>query len=144
MPRRGEPLSGFSHTPAGESSLLLPYRAVRVHFKPGLWARISPSFSDSEVVKESIYDWTAVSGRYLPGESVKDWLQRFRETWLQTGICPDPGMYEVESSPWLQEVSAENGRRPGLKHFLITGHDAFIEVLAEEWSWTTERVLEGW
>lgn len=103
---------------------------VVVSFGRSVHARFMPSWSDKEVVREVDYDWSAVpahSGVADPNEN--PFLQRWREQ----GTCPDSGFYEVGNSNWLLEV---NTRRP-LRHFLILGHDAYIEVLAKDWEWTS-------
>ncbi|MCP4600755.1 MAG: hypothetical protein GY847_09520 [Proteobacteria bacterium] len=126
-----------------EPSLDSPYRLVRIRFRNGLWARISPSYSDSEVLQEAVYDWRGVSGRYTGG-AAEDWLHVFKKTWLDTSVCPDPGMYVVENSRWLRDIEKQRGPRRELRHYIILGHDAYIEVLAESWEWAVEHALEGW
>ncbi len=115
-----------------------PYQLVVVTFKAGIWARWSPAYGDSDVIHESLYDWSAVPFRYREGEDVGEWLRRFRGEWIKTGLCPIPGIYEVENSKWRQNVAS------GYRHFLIEGHDAYVEVLAEDWSWKSLRVLREW
>ncbi len=127
-----------------QSPIQSPYRRVRILFERGLWSRMCPAYSDSEVVKESKYDWSAVVGRYKSGEDPPTWLRRFKVTWLDTSICPDPGMYEVENSPWLREIESVEGSKEELRHYLFLGHDAYVEVLAEGWTWKAERDLAGW
>lgn len=115
-----------------------PYQLVVVAFKRGLWARWAPSYSDTDAIDDSRYDWSAMPARYRDGEDIEAWLGRFAEEWRTTGNCPMPGFYEVEQSRWREET------RSTLRHFLIEGHDAFVEVLAEDWSWRSLRVLRDW
>ena len=119
-----------------------PYRLLRIVFKGSVGARMYPAHSDSQVVDESSYDWTQVPGRWSPGEDIYSYLERDRATWLQTGVCPDPRVYEVVNSPWLEEMQMESDQR--WKHYLILGHDAFVEVIAEGHEIIEGQVLGGW
>jgi hypothetical protein len=115
-------------------------RIVKLTFDCAAWARMYP-FDSDESVFDSNYDWSAVGGRdFEPNPDPEDWgeelweesVKRFRQQWGRTSICPDPGMYEVYASPWLQETGASD---IGLKHYMILGHDAYIEILASSWRW---------
>lgn len=104
------------------------YRLVRIVFESGAWARMSPAHSDTQVVNESEYDWSQVSEDWSPDQDVLESVDRDRERWRQTGVCPDPRVYEIASSNWLRETGAlEDGR---WHHFLIMGHDCYAEVIA--------------
>lgn len=110
-----------------------PFRMVRVNFVDGYQVRIRPSASDLEVIPENAYDWSAVSSSLLPNETIEQNVERTRSSWLKTEICPDPGMYEVQNSPWLtNEIEKQSA---GLRHYIILGHDEYIEVLAKGWAW---------
>jgi hypothetical protein len=115
-----------------------PYQLVVVTFKSGIWTRWSPAYGDADVIHEDLYDWSAVSFRYREGDDTVEWLRRFRNEWRTSGLCPIPGIYEVKQSLWLQGVASS------YRHFLIEGHDAYVEVLAEDWSWKSQRVLRDW
>ncbi len=118
-----------------------PYQLLRVTFDSGLWVRVSPAWSDSEVVKESDYDWTSVPCGYEPGQDISVWLRHFRDTWTRESICPDPRIYEVHGSRWLDELG--QGRATA-KHILILGHDSYGEIIAEGWRWVSRGVLRHW
>jgi hypothetical protein len=118
-----------------------PYKVIKAAFRSSPWSRMSPAISDSKTIDEELYDWSAVTGYSPSSESFDAWSQRYDETWLRTGICPDPNFYEVEHSAWLAETGAA---RYGMKHFLITGEDSYIEVIAADWTWEVEGILEGW
>jgi len=109
-----------------------PWRTVKISFTRGHWARFSPSYGDHEVVDESAYDWTAVSGQWSPEEDIAEHLRRFDELWAETGLCPDPGFYQVIGSAWLEEVAKGN---LVYKHYLALGSDAYVEVIAAEATW---------
>jgi hypothetical protein len=119
-----------------------PYRLLRIAFKGSVGARMYPAHSDSQVVNESVYDWTQVRGRWSPGEDIYAHLERDRVSWQHTGVCPDPRVYEVVNSPWLEEMQLEGDQR--WKHYLILGHDAFVEVIAEGHEIIEGQVLGGW
>lgn len=117
------------------------YHQVRVVFRDGYWLRLSPGFSESQVLDEQAYDWSDVPGRLLPNESTREALERVRSQWLQTGICPNPRMYEVGHSRWLAELKLD--RRAEWRHYLIAGSEAYIEVIARDWQWRLGQVLRN-
>lgn len=123
---------------------------VKLFFEPGGCARMYRSYADLEVVQESLYDWSALKYYFKADPDFENWgedmarefedmarecAERSMEEWRRTSICPDPGMYEIENSPWLRELNFPEDR-----HFLILGHDAYVEVLAEDWKWEYEVV----
>ena len=111
---------------------IAPYRMVRVTFTGGRIGRLCPSFSDLEVVREQDYDWSALPTRLLPDETTTQNLARRQALWLSTGLSPDPRMYEVRQSLWFDELGLSSR---GLKHYLLLGHDEYVEVVAEDWKW---------
>src|SRR6266446_1662788 len=117
-----------------------PYHLVRVVFDGGFWAQLSPSVSETHTVRDGDYDWSAVPTGMLPGEKVHENLERTRKLWLSTGICPDPGMYEVRDSPRLERQRLAS--QPKWKHYLLLGSDAYLEVLAQGWEWKLGQPLQ--
>ncbi len=111
------------------------YQLLTITFDSGLWARMSPSFSDREVIDPSLYDRSKLPCPYQRGQSPEDWVHRFWAEWRQTGFCPQSGFYEVNFSPWLEETGYA---KSSYKHFIVLGHDAYVEVLAKGWSWKSE------
>lgn len=109
------------------------FRSVKVTFQRGLWARFMPSYADHEVVEEAAYDWSALPPLML--ENFEEENRRFHAVWLESGVCPDPGFYVVSGSRWLQET-ANTGSC--FKHYIIPGHDAYVEVIAEAATWQCE------
>ena len=47
----------------------------------------------------------------------------------KTAPHPSPGFFTVVDSTWQRDLAFENTE--GFKHYLITGYDAYIEILAE-------------
>lgn len=118
------------------------YVVIRLVFDGGRYARIVPS-SVSEVLPYGTFDTSLLP--QFPGpytdEAVRSWFKDKQESWVLTGLCPDPSAYEVESSELVEEV----GYTSPLRHFIIEGHDAYIEVLAKDWMWEVFKKLpEGW
>lgn len=131
------------HQTAGETPA--PYRLIRVTFQAAPYSRMLPSFRDSQVIDEDAYDWSDVAGAYRDGEAADEFVQRQRASWAATGICPDPSAYEVAPSPWLDDLRRERrGAVGAYRHYLVVGQDAYVEVLARDWSWQEGQVLEGW
>jgi len=106
-------------------------RRVEVHFKAGQWLRTYPAIDDANVVPPDLFDWGEIQ---LSGDDVakEDHLIEFRKRWIATGVCPNPGIYEVRSSTWLAESRADRFK---CKHFVVVGHDMWIEVLCKGISW---------
>jgi hypothetical protein len=121
-----------------------PYRLIRIVFENGLWARLSPAHSDKEVVEDCLFDWSAVRGRWSQGEDIYEFMNRTREEWVRSGICPDPNIYEVEGSHWLDETRAANDRHKKWRHYVIQGHDAYAEIIAEGCTILEGQVLSAW
>lgn len=106
---------------------------MRFVFRSGVLARLSPAYSDREVVKESDYDWSSVP-RLDPGPSYHDSVRRLQELEKSTGLCPDPNVYDVVGSPLLVNHDHRVGREQQyLHHYLVLGHDAYVDVLATGW-----------
>jgi hypothetical protein len=107
------------------------HRLVRIEFDGCTNVRRTPAFSDSELVDEANYDWSMVSSGLRDEESVEECVQRVHDRWMSTGLCPDPAMYEVINSPWLDVL----GRSGTARHYLLLGHDDYVEVVATGWRW---------
>jgi hypothetical protein len=111
---------------------------VMMEFQGSSASRISPSHSDREVIDPKKFDFSSIpSANYSKG--VAAWLRDFRSLWAKTGNCPDPRAYSVEDSQWQESRGGS-----GLRHFLIQGHDAYVEVLARGWKWEEIQKLPEW
>lgn len=114
------------------------YQQIEITCTKSFWSKMSPAYSEGQVIEESKFDWSGVEGRIRDGVDPAKWLKEFQEKWVTTGICPDPGFYEVINSGWLQETDAI---KYGLKHFLIVGEDSYIEIICDEWSWRSQGAV---
>ncbi len=126
----------FQPTPM---SIRVPFRMVRITFDNGRKSRVLPAVSDREIILESAFDWSAVPGYLLADETGEQNVERSRATWLSSGTCPDPGMYEVQNLPWLAEIGAGGA---GLRHYILLGHDEYAEVLASGCSWESGQSVD--
>ena len=111
---------------------------VSIEFQDGLWARISPAFSDREVLNPREFDVARIPYSKPPSD-VGVWLRDFQSLWIKSGNCPDPRAYTVEPSSWINSLSLT-----GFEHFLIQGHDAYVDVLARGWKWSEIQKLPEW
>lgn len=108
------------------------YQLISIRFDTAGWVRRSPQYSDREVIRESDFDWSMVSGAIRAGEAVIDWRTRVSADWAETKICPNPCVYVVENSDW--DVGLERDRL-GLMHFLVLGESSYVEVMARGFVW---------
>jgi hypothetical protein len=111
-----------------------PYQLVKVTFLRALAARMLPGYSDSDVVNPKVFDFSDVSDEIEPGQSIDEWLRCFQDQWTTKQLCPDPRMYEVAHSSWLTEIGGSAGE---YTHFLLLGHDAYVEVIAQGYEWNS-------
>ncbi len=108
----------------------LAYYHLRVVFERGTWARVSPGLSDADPIDRSRYDVRALRPYDDPLLPVHERVRAAWAAWRQTGRCPDPRMYQVVGSHWIEPLGKV---ADGLAHFIIVGHDSFVEVIAREW-----------
>lgn len=116
-----------------ESSERGPYRMVRVRLKSGLHFRVKSAHSDIEVVPKDAFDWSEVTSMRREGETASQNVARTKELWLTTKICPNPRMYEVSQSLWVDECGLNVS--DGWHHYLFLGHENSVEVIAKGWDW---------
>ena len=120
-----------------------PYRLLRLLFKLAIAARMCPAYADSQVIDESRYDWSDIPDDYEPGEQLGNYLARYREQWRRGGVCPDPGVYQVNGSRWIEELELLN-EPIRWKHYIVLGHDCYVEVIAKELVVEEGQPLSGW
>ena len=84
---------------------------------------------------EDRYDDSAFSALYDDSSSL---AERISRQWCDTGICPDPAFYEIVGDPWMDEVCEGAAREA--KHYMLLGHDCYVEVIATSWRWETLKV----
>jgi hypothetical protein len=105
---------------------------MRLVFRRGNWMKWSPNYTDAEVVPEADYDWSEVPLLSTGADYEKSRRER-RDKWAMTGLCPDPQVYEVHNSPWLKALPWPSSGGEDYRHYLILGHDNYVEVLATDW-----------
>lgn len=114
------------HLPRADTDflVLLEFHFVRV-------AIDHSSFSPRSVIDVDAFDRSLIPvTRDNKSEAAAlDYLQRINEFWMTTGVPVDPGMYEVLGI-------SDNQEHEKSRHYLIRGHDRYIEVRAEEWNWS--------
>lgn len=117
---------------------------VTMNFLGGI-VKTMPALTDTYPIDVSKYDWSAIDLYFRPHHTLQnpDELARWKwanernlEIWFKTGICPTPHIYEVQDSEWLESLKSQISQEP-LKHFLIPAHDASVELIAYEWSWSS-------
>jgi hypothetical protein len=117
------------------------YQKLQVRFDTFYAVKMSSSHDSLSVINYKDYDWSSVMFFDLLCEDSKIWSEKFHSYWKEKNICPDPRMYEVGHSRWLDETKAS---RFGCKHFIFLGHDNYIEVLAKDWHWLSSGGIRNW
>ena len=79
----------------------------------------------------------------VPDESSEAAFETKWQHWLKTGTCPDPRFYVATSSTWLDEASRFPPVGTEIRHYVLTGHDGYIEVLSSGYSWREWLWLSG-
>jgi hypothetical protein len=110
----------------------LAIRRANVSFRGGQWLRIEPAASDAATVPPDRFDWNGLPFRGVKDQNFDGFLREFRTSWIETGNCPDPKVYEIMSSTWL---SSSGAIRFGCKHYLIVGRDLWLEILSLDFKW---------
>lgn len=110
---------------------------LRVIFERSLWACFNPGMHDADPIDRTRFDVTALPAFRQPGVSLEEVVKASWQEWRRNGLCPDPGMYEVRDSPWIElhcrwmtEVGVVQA---DFKHVIIEAHDSFVEVVAKAW-----------
>lgn len=116
------------------------YQVIRLVFQGGQ-ARWNWSYSQDAIIDEESFDWSLLPCEHKSG-NYDEYDQCFDRLWRETGLCPDPSAYVVENSPWVLELS--NPHRYPFEHFLICGHDSYVEVLSDSMEILPGPILEGW
>lgn len=101
---------------------------LKIHFDPFAECRY---FNDN--FWESNYNENLIKspeGIFLD-DNAGDWYP-YRDVFKETGICPNPYFYEVENTNWFSEKWYQKLLKQNYKHFLLTGYDSYLEVLAKD------------
>jgi hypothetical protein len=115
------------------------FRLLRVHFTEGYEAQMKRAVSDHEVIQEDDYDWSSVSSTPRVGETIEQTVRRSHELWIMAGLCPNPRMYEIESSPRIHELGLSSSI---WRQYLLLGHDEYLEVIAQGWTWEAGQSVD--
>jgi hypothetical protein len=60
-----------------------------------------------------------------------DW-EPYSHLFKETGICPNPYFYEIQNTNWFNEKWYQKLTKQNYKHFLLTGYDSYLELLAKD------------
>jgi hypothetical protein len=113
-------------------------RHVSLSFRGGQWLRLEPAVSDVTTVPPDRFDWNGLPFRGVKNEDLGGFLGEFRTSWLEAGNCPDPNIYEIMHSTWLNSSGAI---RFGCKHYVVVGRDLWLELLALDFKWRYEQAI---
>ena len=111
------------------------YRRVRVAFQGTVFSEMN----DHDEFPEREYDWSSLPVYKHNARSVGEYRTLTQRHWAQTGLAPNPGMYEVDRSPLLSSLRCTSGL---LRHFVLIGEDQFFNVVAIDWKWEAGQEVE--
>ncbi|MBC8111732.1 MAG: hypothetical protein H7Y04_11790 [Verrucomicrobia bacterium] len=102
---------------------------VCIRFRGAVWTRTFPKVNSD--LPENLFDTSKIDMLY-DLENVSETFIKLEELWTNSGICPNPDFYEVINSQWVAETEAHKWK---CKHFVIVGHDMWLELLAQSFEW---------
>lgn len=105
----------------GENFEEFKYQRINIRFEHFYSVIMNPPQTGIGVIDESKYDWSKIKFHNLFYDDIYKWQEKKLEYWTKTGYCPDPNMYEIKNSIWLENPMVV---RLSYKHFLILGHDS--------------------
>ncbi len=93
---------------------------------------LKPGYTERSVFDPSLYYVTI--GDDLDSQFITPDLYRkvMIEKWINTGLCPDPGMYEVVGSREIQNLGFPFEEH---RHYIMKGLESFIGIIAKDWTW---------
>lgn len=106
------------------------YHDVQLRFIDVKDYRYFPEYSRDDSVRLDRYDWNNLPEYRDEQGSLAGHRKMFDCIWQKTAICPNPSVYEIRESSWVNGASAD----AMLKHYLILAGDYNLEVLAKSCS----------
>ena len=116
------------------------FRLIAIDFQCCRLAHLSIAYADDQVVNRRLFDWSATRERFTD-EPIQTYLQRFADEWCANRICPDSRMYAVHDSLLLKQFREDHFTNDQTAHYLLLGHDAYIDVIADGWTWSKGQPL---
>lgn len=114
------------------------YRRVAIDFLQVAAIYYSVFRSDNEYGGRGPIDWSKVQATKPTTDVELDaWLYSKAKRWETTGVSPDAHFYRIVGSKWVDEYFGQP------QHFLLCGHDAFVEVLAGGYEWSQIEFLKS-
>lgn len=112
---------------------MLDQRRIEIVFEKCWHARVAPKYDNGDLDEEG-FDCSDL------GDGSEDNWERNRDLWRKTGICPDPGFYQVAYSPWINSLFE---CVEGEKHYVICGRDGYVELIALGYAWRESMWIDG-
>lgn len=103
------------------------YINIEIKFEPVYYFAVCCPQYPKSILDPEIYDTTLLTQYY-------DDTNDFNDSWSMSGICPDSGFYCVSESTYFQQFGISNSNNK-IKHWILTGHDEELHVLAERFIW---------
>ncbi len=107
------------------------YAEVVVEIRVAFYSCLSAAARQDTVIDHALYDTSSISPE--ENETVFELMDRNEAVWQRTLVCPDPSFYLVSESERVRASSAL--RRLNVSHWILVGHDAYIEVVGGKMRW---------
>lgn len=116
-------------------------RKVKLSFDDLSLVRIKSSGENDRAISIENFDYDLSEITDLPkiNEDIAAWGKRYADKWNETGICPDPRMYEVIGSQKFISIIPPEA---GYKHYLVIGEMMALELLCKEWTWEAGETID--
>ncbi len=112
---------------------------VEITFQSAWHARLGPKSDNADIDSAG---FQVLGGYDDPGDHRLDHYLDWRTaSWREQGLCPDASFYVAVRSDWLEAHPSETTSRT--RHYVISGRDGYVEILAERFSWREWLWLSG-
>ncbi len=114
-------------------------RLVTVTFKKLKRVRVNYITLEGGGMDENLYDWTDVPLRFTEEMNLSVREKQYNAMWLNSGVCPDPRMYQVIQSQLLEPNEIEQHQ---VQHYLAVGEEFTLDIVAGDWKWSAGEPID--
>lgn len=112
-----------------------PYRLVRISFERTIFSAIDYEHHFPYLD----FDWSGMPIDRAQVKSIGEYQKLVHQYWMDTGLAPDPVMYEVKDSHLLDKLNVD---KANYKHIILVAEDEFFDVVAKDWKWEPGQAVD--